>query len=1086
MTLQHALPVATRAWMQRDDVTHAQQSGKRTGARHLDTWRQSVLIFDTETTTDPTQRLTFGCYRFGEWRRDGSLAIREEGVFYDDALPDTDPGGYAMLCDFAAHHNPETTGFYRNRSLALRTRRDFLDSVLWPAIQADALIVGFNLPFDLSRLASDVSPARGQHQGGFSFVLWQYTNPKTGEIQEHQFRPRIRVTQIDSKRARIDTTQPNGRPTGRNGKPITYRPGFLDLRTLAFALTDRGHSLRSACTAFGVEQGKSDPGVHGQMTADYIAYARQDVKATGLLLEALRANYDRHPIELDPCRAMSPASIAKAYYRAMGITPRLDRQPDFPAETLGYAMSAYYGGRVECAIRRTPVPVVYTDVLSMYPTVNATMELWRFHTAERIEIEACTDDAGAMLAAVTAETIRNPATWRELSFYAQIVPDGDVVPVRAEYSANGGTFNIGVNPFHDDQPHWYAGPDLAASVLLTGKVPEILQAFRLVPVGMQSSLRAVDLRGSVSVDPASGDFFRTVIEERKRAKTRADLSPEERARLDRFLKVLANSGSYGVFVESNPKELPAGETAPVTVYGPDATPFASRAMQPETPGAFSFPPIAALITAGARLVLALIERMVSDAGGTHAFCDTDSMAIVASESGGLVPCSGGPHRLPDGRDAIYALSWHEVDEIAGELAALNPYDPDAVPGSILKIEDVNVDPASGDRRQVWCLSIAAKRYALFTLDDAGEPTILDGTTRHGLGFLIDPRDRGEEIPASESLEPWEHALWDGIVRERLELESEPPLWSERPAAMRHTVSSPWHLRAFRTFNNGKRYADRIKPFSFMLAVPLNHQGRPHGIAPDAPLHLVTAYESNPRNWTLRKWFDLHGGGRFSITTAFPGGGDGTAGVRSLGSVAGAYPFHPEPKRVGPDSAPCGKRTTGLLFRRPVIAAGLVCIGKEAHRIAERDLVAGLDDLLDIHHVPRRDPWTVVVVPRLHALAGMPGGLVQLANVVGMTPRRCRDVLAGRSRPRSAARAALATVARTLPAPAPRTCPGCGQLVTPQGGTDASRTYPDPRQRYCSTRCLERQKKHRQRHRTPARTGTRPAGAVDTPQQSARD
>ncbi len=46
----------------------------------------------------------------------------------------------------------------------------------------------------------------------------------------------------------------------------------------------------------------------------------------------------------------SPASIAKAYLTAMGITPVLERQPDFPTEILGAAMSAFYGGRAECAI----------------------------------------------------------------------------------------------------------------------------------------------------------------------------------------------------------------------------------------------------------------------------------------------------------------------------------------------------------------------------------------------------------------------------------------------------------------------------------------------------------------------------------------------------------------------------------------------------------------------------------------------------------------------------------------------------------------------------------------------------------------
>lgn len=740
---------------------------------------------------------------------------------------------------------------------------------------------------------------------------------------------------------------------------------------------------------------------------------------------------------------MSPASIAKAYYRAMGITPRLKAQPDFPPEILGYAMSAYYGGRNECTIRRTPVPIVYTDVLGMYPTVNANLGLWRFHVAERIETQDCTADVQSFLESVTPEMLLNPATWRRLHFFGRIVPSGDVVPVRAQYSANGGTFNIGVNPFHDEAPHWYAGPDLIASVLLTGKIPTVQQAFRLVPVGVQSSLRPVNLRGSVTIDPASDDFFKTVIEERKRV--------PKTDRLNKFLKVVANSGSYGVFVESNPEELASGKSVPVTVYGPDATPFPSQATRPETPGTFSFPPVASLITAGARLILALIERMVTDAGGSHAFCDTDSFAIVATEQGGLVPCPGGPLRMPDGRAAIKTLSWAKVDSIVAELTPLNPYNRDVVPGSLLEIEDVNFDPESGARRQVWCLSIAAKRYALFTMDDCGIPTILPGTTRHGLGYLIDPRDQDTD-DSVKALGPWEHALWETIVRERLGLPYEPPQWNNRPAVMRHTVSSPWHLRAFDRVNRGKSYTDQIKPFNFMLAVPNEAHGRPDGVAPNAPFHLVTAYESNPQRWPLRNWTDLYSGNRYLITTTLPGGGQGIAGVKSLGTIAGAYPYHPESKRYGPDGKACRKRTDGVLSRRPVYAAGMVCIGKEAHRLEERDLVAGLDEVQSVFTDPRREPWTTHVLPRLRTLAAEPGGIGNLQEVTGLTSRALRDVLAGRSRPRTAARLALAELMKEAPHAPTRRCAGCGTAIETL----------DSRQRYCSPQCRKRVQNLRRR------------------------
>ncbi len=67
--------------------------------------------------------------------------------------------------------------------------------------------------------------------------------------------------------------------------------------------------------------------------------------------------------------------------------------------------------------------------------------------------------------------------------------------------------------------------------------------------------------------------------------------------------------------------------------------------------------------------------------------DTDSAAIVATEHGGLVPCSGGKSHMPDGRESVYALNWEEVrTKVVEPLRALNPYRGEAGKESVLKIE----------------------------------------------------------------------------------------------------------------------------------------------------------------------------------------------------------------------------------------------------------------------------------------------------------------------------------------------------------------------------------------------------------------
>ena len=112
----------------------------------------------------------------------------------------------------------------------------------------------------------------------------------------------------------------------------------------------------------------------------------------------------------------------------------------------------------------------------------------------------------------------------------------------------------------------------------------------------------------------------------------------------------------------------------------------------------------------------MLEKMVTDAGGAYLMCDTDSMAIVASEHGGLVPCNGGPHKMPDGRDAIKALSWAETRGIVDRFRTLNPYNKKVVPGSILNIvEEINYD-STGKQRQLYGYGISAKRYSVYTFD----------------------------------------------------------------------------------------------------------------------------------------------------------------------------------------------------------------------------------------------------------------------------------------------------------------------------------------------------------------------------------
>lgn len=115
---------------------------------------------------------------------------------------------------------------------------------------------------------------------------------------------------------------------------------------------------------------------------------------------------------------------------------------------------------------------------------------------------------------------------------------------------------------------WIAGPDLIASVLLSGHFPNVQEAFRIVPHGKQRGLGPVKLRGAISVDPRKEDFFTRVVEYREQNK--AD------NRLQYFLKILANSTSYGTYLELNPVKIDQSKRPKITVYSGEHIKRAAR------------------------------------------------------------------------------------------------------------------------------------------------------------------------------------------------------------------------------------------------------------------------------------------------------------------------------------------------------------------------------------------------------------------------------------------------------------------------------------------------------------------------------
>jgi hypothetical protein len=952
----------------------------------------TIFIFDMESRVDAPQRLTFGSYRFME-----SGKCLEEALIYGDDLPEKDR---EILERYASTHNMDVPGC--NRPLHLFTRSQFVERLFLAAYKGHCLLCAFNFPFDISRVAFDSTSARGRFAGGFSLGLWSYLD-SAGHEHANAFRPRIAVKQIDSKRALKGFTArhtpddtdriPEGSRTGKPEKGYIFRGHFLDLRTLAFALTDKSYTLESACKDFGVEHPKKRAERHGQVTEEYIDYNRRDVLATAELAGKLLEEYDKHPISLQVTKAYSPASIGKAYLREMGITPILERQPDFSKSHLGYAQSAFFGGRTSAHIRKMAVPVVYTDFLSMYPTVNSLMDLWRFVIAQRIEvIDHCQKEIEEFLANLKPEDLFKPANWKHLTAFVRIIPNGDILPFRAKFNAQTNDWQVAVNHLYaeNDDPDdalWFSLADIVVSKLLTGRIPQIIDAFRIEAHGALPGLKPIKLRGTIEVDPRKQDFFRVVIEQRKLLASRSDLSALEKKRLDKALKVLANAASYGIYAEMNRQE--SDEKQHVMCHGIDAKPFSCRVAHPDVPGEYCFPPLASLITGAARLMLALLEHCVSDLGGAQAMEDTDSMAIVATEKGGMLRGDEGGN--------IPVLSWEQIkQQIVQKFEALNPYSREAIPGSVLKLEDDNFDPQTRGQRQLYCVAISAKRYVLFLRDPNGEPILLrkgmnnndDRWSEHGLGHLLNPSD-----PQSEDCE-WIARTWLNIVRKVLKLPTPQLPFENLPAVGRITISSPAVLRPLEKLNAGKRYPDQIKPSNFLLTCHVKALGQPPEVDAER-FHLIAPYESNPQRWLTIEWIDQYSGKTYRISTEGHHGTRYAARVKTYGEVLNDYEYHPESKCADVRGNICQKQTIGLLQRRHIQIRRVTFIGKESNNLEEvqSGLIHSPQNVYTEYPDPKRDEWETKIRPAMKKV---------FLSVLEDETQLCRSTLielrAGRSRP----------------------------------------------------------------------------------------
>jgi hypothetical protein len=334
----------------------------------------------------------------------------------------------------------------------------------------------------------------------------------------------------------------------------------------------------------------------------------------------------------------------------------------------------------------------------------------------------------------------------------------------------------------------------------------------------------------------------------------------------------------------------------------------------------ALPWIGTLITGGGRLLLGILEKQVSQAGGSFLMTDTDSMAIIADQNSGLIPCPGGPHRVPDGREAVKALSRREVEQITETIQKLSPYSSTI---KLLKIDKANFD-RNGKPHQLFGIGYSAKRYCLFTEKEIIKPS------EHGLGPYFVPAYKDDERfwKPDDCLKDdvylrWVKELWEVLLGMRKVL----PKWASYYSMRKYAVTTPNILKKLRRLDR-----DAAKPYSFCIG-PISSFGGDTKVTP---------YCEDPERWKDREYVSLKTGHKTRLSSIQ----EDCEGEESfliddaphkLKKVIDNYSKSIEHKSLAPDGPKCTSETKGLLRRRPIRASGrFQRIGKEVDRGTSTD------------------------------------------------------------------------------------------------------------------------------------------------------
>lgn len=365
--------------------------------------------------------------------------------------------------------------------------------------------------------------------------------------------------------------------------------------------------------------------------------------------------------------------------------------------------------------------------------------------------------------------------------------------------------------------------------------------------------------------------------------------------------------------------------------------------------------------------MATLERLLIDRSGCWASANTDSATVVSSEDGRLLRCTGGYERLPDGAEAVKALSWEEVDNLRARFEPL---------GVQLNVTPENYR-ATRERCQLQVLGVAGSRVILYI--DTPEGRQIVKRSEVALGDLRSPLGPGTRQTFVDEAAAW---MLDRIV----DGPGDVPDWFAVRATTELPMGTPGKVESL---------GEQGSAFGFAMGARRARRAG-HVLGRD-PVRLVAPAGDDPER---TRWVEVPTGAPARTRTSAERAEPGDVVVATNGEEVVRLLLHPESKMLRHDGERCAATTKGLLAPRPVCVGAVHLVGKEGNRIDEistGEVIDAEDVLIDYGD----DSWERLVLPYGKAI-----GVRRLHRATGISLSQLSDLLNGRAMPQDRTRSRI--------------------------------------------------------------------------------